>query len=141
MVDRRVDLDRVRGLKPEVSESIDRRGGDDADGERVLVAERAADRGNRLADANGVESPSGTGASVRLRVDPDDADVVEDVPADDRRRNAVAVLELDVDLRAPAPPPAASAAFVITCELVRIKPAASTTKPEPCEPRSAPKSA
>jgi hypothetical protein len=32
-------------------------------------------------------------------VDPEDADVVEDVPADDPRRDAVAVRELDVDRR------------------------------------------
>ena len=71
---------------------------DHADRERVLVAERAADRGHRLADGDGgSELPSGTGTSAcadgSTWIRPTSS---EDVPADDLGPAAVAVAELDV---------------------------------------------
>ena len=63
-----------------------------------------------------------------------EADVVEQVPADDLGSHAVAVRELDVDLGCrlhcigydvPAP------AVVITWEFVRMYPSGETTNPDP----------
>ena len=50
----------------------------------------------------------------------DQSDVVVDVPPDDFRRDAVAVLELDVQLVAGLAFPGVSPALVITCEFVRM---------------------
>ena len=63
MGDRRVDLDRVDELEVRDGQRCDRPADrrDDADGERVLVAERAPDRRDRLADDDTAEWPSGTG--------------------------------------------------------------------------------
>ena len=60
-----------------------------------------------------------------------DADVVEQIPADDRRRNPLAVLELDEDTfaRRDAAVGAASATFVITCAFVRIAPVGVDDEP------------
>ena len=51
-IDLRVGLDRVRDGEPARGERVDRAAGgrDDADGQRALLAERASDRGDRLAD-------------------------------------------------------------------------------------------
>ena len=57
---------------------------------------------------------------VQRRVDLDEPDVVEEVPADDLRRHAVAVLELDVEVRAVAAVAPGLPAVVITCEFVRM---------------------
>ena len=47
---------------------------------------------------DGAELPSGTGIErVVVRIDLEQPDVVEHVPADDLRRDPVAILELDVD--------------------------------------------
>ena len=55
------------------------------------------------------------------RLDLQDADVVEDVPADDARLDPVAVPELDVDgLAGSGVSRVASPAVVITCEFVRM---------------------
>jgi hypothetical protein len=100
MVDRRVGLDRVDEVEPR-RERLDLapRRGDDPDRQRVLVAERAPDRSDRRTD----DDPRRVAERHRrervlLRVDPEHADVVEEVVADDLGREALAVLELDVDL-------------------------------------------
>ncbi len=72
--------------------------GDHTDREGVGVAERAADRRDGLADHDARRIAErhrleGVGA----RIDPEDADVVEEVVADDPRLDAVPVRELDVD--------------------------------------------
>ena len=97
-VDRRVRLDRVdevvaRGHR--VDRALGRR--DDADAQRALLAERAADRSDRLADDHGARVAERHRAHRDdRRVDLEKPDVVEEVPADDLRGNALAVPELDV---------------------------------------------
>ncbi len=74
-------------------------GGDDADRERRLVAEGAADRRDGLADDDaGRAAERDRREPVAARVDLQQPDVVEDVPADDLGRDAVVVGELDVHL-------------------------------------------
>ena len=113
VVDRRVGLDRVdevvaRGQRAD--RALRRR--DDADRERVLVAERAADRGHRLAD----DAPwtSRRAARARARAAPDRRG---SAPTSSKTSqpttvagDAVAVLELDVDAASAAltGPPEAS---------------------------------
>ena len=64
----------------------------------LVLAERAPDRGDGLADddaARVAERQRRDG--VILRIDLDQRRVVEEVPADDLRRDPVAVVEGDVD--------------------------------------------
>src|SRR3954469_9166975 len=98
-VDRRVGLDRVvdREAGQRVDRAVERR--DDPDRERLLLAERAADRGDGGADRQGA------GRAERQRpqrqaggVDPQQRDVGERVEADDLRRDLVVVLEPDEHL-------------------------------------------
>ena len=100
VIDRRVHLDRVdqvvlRGQR--LDRALGRR--DDADRERVLVPERAADRRDGLADDDPARVAERQRSQlVRLRVDPENADVVEHVPAHDRGLDPVAILKLDEDV-------------------------------------------
>ena len=74
-------------------------GRDDADGQRVLVAKRAADRGDGFADDDSGRITEWDGRQpMTTWIDLDQPDVVVDVPAHDRRRNAVAVAELDEEV-------------------------------------------
>ncbi len=98
-VDRRVDLDRVRDAEPG-RERVDRtaRRGHHPDGERRLLAERAADRCHgRPDDDTGRVPERDRRESVVGRGHADDADVAEEIPADDPRGDPLAVRELDVD--------------------------------------------
>src|SRR4029453_14356967 len=73
---------------------------DDADEQRVLVSERTADDGNGLADPDaGRAAERDRTDRMGLRIDLDHTHVVEDVPADDPRLDAVAGGRLDVDPR------------------------------------------
>ncbi len=98
-VDGRVGLDRVdeRVLRCErVDRALGRR--DDADAQRALAPERAADRRNGLADDDLAGIPERKRRElVRGRVDLQESDVVEEIPADHLGLDAVAVLELHVD--------------------------------------------
>ena len=136
--DRCVDLDRVdrAGSSATVSAAIER-----PTAETTPTASESSFPSGLPIAATGsptttfAERPSGTTSSAcAAGVDADHADVVEDVPADDRRRHAVVVRELDVDLRRRLHRRAAAAspAFVITWAFVRIVPSLETTKPEPC---------
>ena len=112
-------------LKPDVIESIERSVAETT----PTLSELSWPKGLPIA-ATG--SPTTTAARVAERhradrvvggIDLEDADVVEDVPADDLRRDALAVAELDVDAcpRRPASRSAsASPAVVMTCEFVRM---------------------
>ena len=99
MVDGRVGLDRAgRG---EAGERVDRavERGDDADRQRLVLAERAADRRDRRADdrvARGAERqrPQRQAGGIDLQ----QRDVGERVEADDLGRDLVVVLEAHVDL-------------------------------------------
>ena len=98
MVDRRIRLDCVHEVvvrrRQRVDRPADRR--DDADAQRADVAERAADRGDGLADLGRSRIAEGNGRErMGGRINLDQADIVEDVPADDRRGHAVPVPELD----------------------------------------------
>ena len=140
MGDRGVDLDRVDqlevGRRQGRDRAADRR--DDPDGERVLVAERAADRGDRLADDDvggaaerqhreRVRGGRRREGRRRRRRRPSRRPWPE--PGRGRRTR-----------RRPGPPPSpgvpagASPAFVITWAFVRIVPSAEMTKPEPWAP-------
>src|SRR5262249_62068684 len=69
--------------------------GDDADCQGVLVAEWAADRRDRLAHDDRARVAERDRPQHVLRGShPDQADVVVDVPADDGRRHAAAIVEL-----------------------------------------------
>ena len=99
MVDRRIDLDRTRDVVVR-GQGLDRalRSRDDADRERALLSEWAPDRGDRLTDDDAARITEGHRChGVVARIDLDDADVVEQVPADDLAGNTVAVGEDDVD--------------------------------------------
>jgi hypothetical protein len=96
-VDRRVRLDRVdevvaRGQRGD--RALGRR--HDPDAQRALVAERASDRCDGLADGDvrGVPERNHRQGVVG-RVDLEEPDVVVDVPADDARAHPVAFPELD----------------------------------------------
>ena len=88
VVDRGVGLDRAGDLEAgqRLDRAVERR--DDADRERLLLAERAADRRHRRADLRGrCVEPSGSGRSVRpVGVDLQQRDVGERVEA--RRSSA-----------------------------------------------------
>ena len=74
-------------------------GRDDAGRERVGVPERAADRSDGRTNDDARRLPERhRREGVRPRVDLQEADVVEEVPADDPRGRAVVVGELDVDV-------------------------------------------
>jgi hypothetical protein len=74
--------------------AVDRR--DDADGERILVSERAPDGRNGLTDDNGRRLPERDRSEpVIARIDADQADVVKEVPADHLRLDSIPVVELD----------------------------------------------
>src|SRR5919204_677671 len=90
--DRRVRLDRVDDREPRDRQGGNRAvdAGDDADGQRVLVAERAPDGRDRLSDLNSGRLAERNGRQrMDMGVDLNEADVVVDVPADDRRPHAV----------------------------------------------------
>ena len=71
---------------------------DDAHAQRALLAEGAADRGHGLADDDGARVTQGHGAHRMVGwIDLEQADVVEEVPADDLGRDALSVPKLDVD--------------------------------------------
>ena len=136
MIDRRVGLDRVDQVVAagqRGDRAPDR--GDDADGERIGIPERAADRGHGLADddtARVAERHRIEG--VEGGIDADHADVVVEVVADDGRGHPVAVRELDVDRvrrRRLARATCGWPALVITWAFVRITPCGLTTNPEP----------
>ena len=98
-VDRGVGLDRPLDL--ELGQRLDRAVGrrDDAHRERLVLAERAADRGDRLADLDLLAGRQLERVQVEpLRVDLQQRDVGVGVEADDVGRDLVAVGELDVDL-------------------------------------------
>ena len=101
MVDRRVRLDRVDEVVARHGQGRDGAAGrgDDANRERVRVVERAPDRSDRLADdgTRGIAERHRR-ERMRPRVDAEEPDVVEEIPADDFGLRAVAVLELDVDV-------------------------------------------
>ena len=111
-----------------MSEAIDRSvAADDADRQRARLAEGAADRRDRLAHGDLARIAERERPQLVLaRLDLQKPDVVEDVPPDDLRLDAVAVAKLDEDLgRRPCGPvsvPASSVspAVVITWELVRM---------------------
>jgi hypothetical protein len=98
-VDRRVGLDRVdeivaRGQRGD--RALGRR--HDPDAQRALVAERASDGRDRLADDDVRRIPERHSREVVVaRVDLEEPDVVVDVPPDDLRAYPVAVPELDED--------------------------------------------
>ena len=117
VVDRRIRLDRVHEVvvrrRQRVDRPADRR--DDADAQRADVAERAADRGDGLADLGRSRIAERDGRErVGGRIDLDQADVVEDVPADDRRGHSTTRRSAALIFFAPSP------AFVITWEFVRM---------------------
>ena len=122
MRDRSVGLDRVDHLVALDGERVDRAvdGRHDADGEGGLVAERAADRRHGLTDdGRGRIAERHWREGMVLRIDPDQADVIEEIPADRVRLDAITVGELDIEMLSgvtlePSP------AFVITCEFVRM---------------------
>ena len=100
MVDGGIGLDRVDEVivgGQRLDRAVD--GRDDPDGERVLVAEGAADRSHGFADADQARvAERQRRQRVIARIDLDQADVVEDVPADDPRLDAVAVGELHIEI-------------------------------------------
>ena len=122
VVDRRIGLDRV-DERVAGGQRVDRaaRCRDDADAERVRVAEGAADRGDGRADGDGRGVAERNRCErVVARVDLQQSHVVEDVPADDPRRRRGRVLELDVDPVGAVNRAALRPAVVITCEFVRM---------------------
>ena len=133
-VDRGVGLDRAVDL--ELGQRRDRAVGrrDHADRERLALAERAADRGDRLADLDVVERAQLDRVELEsLGIDLQQGDVRERVEADDLGLDLVAVGELDVDLaggvdlaRCPSAWPS-----VTTWALVTISPSSEMTKPDP----------
>ena len=133
-VDRGVGLDRALDL--EGGQRLDRAVGrrDDADRQRLLLHERAADRRNRLAGLYRVAVSQLQRVQVEaIRVDLEQRDVGVRVEADDARGHLVAVGELDVDLLRlvdRCPPPLLSAS-VTTWAAVAISPLLEITKPDP----------
>ena len=98
-VDRRVRLDRIDEVVAR-GQRGDRALGcrHDPDAERALVAERASDRRDGLADDDVRRVPERHHRQVTIgRVDLEEPDVVVDVPPDDARPHPVAVAELDED--------------------------------------------
>ena len=98
-VDRGVGLDRPVDL--EVGQRLDRAvgGRDDPDRQRLLLVERAPDRGNGLADCDVLVGRERERVQVEaVGVDLEQRHVGIRVEADDVRRDPVAVGELDVDL-------------------------------------------
>ena len=100
MVDRCVGLDRVDEVVAGSSARGSSAGSPRRPRPRANRRSRTGCRSRRPAapTTTRLESPSGTGIErVQGRVDPDHADVVVEVVADDVRRHPVAVRELDVD--------------------------------------------
>ncbi len=98
-VDRGVGLDRAVDL--ELAQRVDRAvgGRDDADRQRLLLAERAADRRHRLADRHVALGAERQRLEVEaLGVDLEQRDVRVAVEADDLGLDLVVVGKLDVDL-------------------------------------------
>ena len=127
VVDRGVGLDRAGD---ELVVALGRRqdqaalGRDDARRDGLGVAERVADRDDRVADLDARDRAELERMQLaRGHVDLDHGEVVERVAAEHRGLGADAVLERD---------DAPSVAPSTTCAFVRMRPSLSITKPEPC---------